>query len=82
MAGAENRNVVAGPMPAPRLYIPAKSGKTVQLHTASMVPDTAATEYEIYFGASAPKNFNTDSLENNEAIAPAKKNAGTKHIRT
>jgi hypothetical protein len=64
------------------LYIPANNGNTVQLHTASMVPDTAATEYEIYFGASAPKSFNTDSLENSDAIAPAKKNAGTKHMRT
>jgi len=42
MAGPEYKKVVAGPMPAPRLYIPAKTGKMVQLHTASTVPETDA----------------------------------------
>ena len=79
IAGAENKNVVAGPMPAPRLYIPAKRGSTVQLQTASRQPETAATVYETYLGASAPKNFSTDSLEKREAIAPQEKGRHKAH---
>lgn len=44
MAGPEKRKTEAGPMPAPLLDIPADMGKIVQLHTASIVPDVAATE--------------------------------------
>ncbi len=34
----------SGSDPAPRVYIPAKSGSTVQEQTASMAPDMYATE--------------------------------------
>ena len=44
IAGPEYRNAVAGPIPAPLVYIPAKSGNTVHEHTARTVPDTEATE--------------------------------------
>jgi len=43
MAGPEYRNAVAGPRPAPRLWMLANSGYTVQEQTARRVPDTAAT---------------------------------------
>ncbi len=43
MAGPEKRNAVAGPMPAPFFSIPANMGRIVQLQTASIVPDVAAT---------------------------------------
>ncbi len=41
-AGAKNRNVIAGPMPAPFLWMPANSGTIVQEHTASSDPAIAA----------------------------------------
>ena len=43
IAGPEKRNAVAGPMPAPFFSIPANMGRIVQLHTASIVPEVAAT---------------------------------------
>jgi hypothetical protein len=43
MAGPEKRNAVAGPIPAPLFCIPANIGKIVQLQTARIVPDVAAT---------------------------------------
>jgi hypothetical protein len=43
MAGPEYRKAMAGPSPAPRLYMPPNKGSTVQLQTARMVPDTEAT---------------------------------------
>ena len=82
MAGPEKRNVVAGPIPAPRLYIPVNNGRTVQLHTARMAPETDAIEYEIYFFVCAPKYFKIDCFETNTAIAPAMKNAGIKQANT
>ena len=44
IAGPEKRKADAGPIPAPRLYIPVNKGRTVQLHTASTAPETDATE--------------------------------------
>jgi len=38
----------------------AKRGSMVQLHTASMAPDTEATEYEMYFFACTPKWKNVE----------------------
>jgi len=43
MAGPEKRNAVAGPIPAPLFSIPANMGRIVQLQTARIVPDVAAT---------------------------------------
>ena len=43
IAGPEYRNVHAGPSPAPIRQMPAKSGRTVQEHTARMPPLTEAT---------------------------------------
>jgi L-ribulose-5-phosphate 3-epimerase UlaE len=43
MAGPEKRKAVAGPIPAPFFSIPANMGSIVQLQTASIVPDVAAT---------------------------------------
>jgi hypothetical protein len=62
--------------------MPANSGSTVQLQTASIMPLMAATGYVIYFGESAPKYLSTDSFGKREAMAPAKKKAGTRHKST
>ena len=43
MAGPEKRKAVAGPIPAPLFWIPANMGRIVQLHTARIVPEVAAT---------------------------------------
>ncbi|VVB68856.1 Uncharacterised protein [uncultured archaeon] len=43
MAGPENKKAVAGPMPAPFFSMPANMGRMVQLQTARMVPEVAAT---------------------------------------
>ena len=43
IAGPEKRKAVAGPIPAPLFSIPANMGRMVQLQTANMVPDVAAT---------------------------------------
>jgi hypothetical protein len=43
IAGPEYKKAVAGPNPAPILYIPAKMGRTVQEQTARIEPDTDAT---------------------------------------
>jgi len=40
--GPAKRNAMAGPNPAPFLHIPAKRGKTVQLHTSMISPLVAA----------------------------------------
>ena len=44
IAGPAYRNVIAGPSPLPLFFIPANSGRIVQLHTARTIPDTDATE--------------------------------------
>lgn len=44
IAGPEYKKVVAGPIPAPIVYIPEKRGKMVQLHTARTVPEIEAIE--------------------------------------
>jgi hypothetical protein len=44
IAGPEKRKAVAGPIPAPLFSMPANMGSIVQLQTARMVPDVAATE--------------------------------------
>ena len=44
IAGPEKRNAVAGPIPAPFFSIPANMGSMVQLQTARIVPEVAATE--------------------------------------
>ena len=76
IAGPEYKNVAAGPIPAPRLYIPAKSGKIVQLQTASKVPEIDAMLYETIFLVLLLKYLITDCLETNTATASAIKNAG------
>ena len=38
MPGPANRNVMAGPNPAPFFQMPANSGRMVQLHTSIMSP--------------------------------------------
>ena len=43
IAGPEYRNVIAGPKPAPLLWMPENSGRTVQEHTAKIEPETDAT---------------------------------------
>ena len=43
IAGPEYRNAVAGPSPAPMVWMPANSGSTVQEQTARMVPLMDAT---------------------------------------
>ena len=43
MAGPEKRKAVAGPIPAPLFSIPANMGRIVQLQTAKIVPEVAAT---------------------------------------
>jgi hypothetical protein len=54
-------------------------GRIVQEHTASMVPDTEATEYATHFFAWAPKYFNTAPWLTNTEMTPAMKKAGNKH---
>ncbi len=71
IAGPEYKNAVAGPMPAPLVYIPANRGSTVQEHTARMVPETEATQYDKILFAWGPKYFKTDAWDTNTAIAPA-----------
>lgn len=82
MAGPEYRNDVAGPRPAPRLYMPAKRGSTVQEQTASMVPETDATEYATHFLAEAPRYFITDCWLTKTEMAPAMKKAGMRQNST
>jgi hypothetical protein len=43
IAGPEYRNAMAGPRPAPLLWILENKGRIVQEQTARMVPDTDAT---------------------------------------
>ena len=43
IAGPEYRNAMAGPNPAPRLYMLVNNGRIVHEHTAKMPPETAAT---------------------------------------
>ena len=42
IAGPEYKNAIAGPSPAPLLWMLEKRGRIVQLQTARIVPDTAA----------------------------------------
>ena len=42
IAGPEYRNAMAGPNPAPRLYMPVNNGRMVHEHTAKILPETAA----------------------------------------
>ena len=44
IAGPEYKKAIAGPKPAPRLCMLENNGKIVHEHTASIVPETAATE--------------------------------------
>lgn len=71
MAVPEYKNAVAGPIPAPRVYIPSKRGNTVHEHTARIVPETDATEYARIFFACTPKYLRTDAWETNIAMAPS-----------
>jgi len=82
IAGPEYKNAIAGPRPAPLWYIPKNKGRTVQEHTAKIVPETDATPYERILFAFAPKYFITDALLTKTAIAPAMKKAGTRQRRT
>jgi hypothetical protein len=43
IAGPANKNVIAGPKPAPLFLIPANKGKIVQEQTANIAPETEAT---------------------------------------
>jgi hypothetical protein len=61
IAGPEYKKATAGPRPAPLLYIPEKSGRTVHEQTARIVPETDATLYERNLFALAPKYFITDA---------------------
>ncbi len=81
-AGAKNRKVIAGPMPAPLRYTPANSGTMVQEHTASSEPAAAAAGYEIWPGVPRPSQRVMLCLGISAAIAPAMKNAGTRHSST
>jgi hypothetical protein len=42
MAGPEYRNAMAGPRPAPLLWMLENKGRIVQLQTANIVPETEA----------------------------------------
>ena len=82
MAGPEYKNAMAGPNPAPRLYMLAKSGRIVQLQTASMVPETEATRYAFHFAAVGPRYLATVPWPIKTAITPAIKKAGIRQSRT
>jgi hypothetical protein len=56
--------------------------QTVQEHTARIVPETEATEYDKILLALAPKYLRTDACDTNTAIAPAIKKAGMRQVRT
>ena len=43
IAGPEYKNAMAGPRPAPRLWMLENKGRMVQLHTARIVPEMEAT---------------------------------------
>jgi len=81
MAGPENKNVVAGPIPAPELYIPAKSGRTVQEQTARIDPLTEAIRYAQNFPNDPDRILMTELEEIMLVIPPAIKRAGTRHVR-
>jgi hypothetical protein len=81
-AGPEYKKAVAGPIPAPRVVMLAKSGSTVQEQTARMEPETDATEYERIFLACAPKYLMTEAFLMNTEMAPAIKKAGIRQSST
>src|SRR4030042_4239655 len=62
--------------------MPMNKGRTVQEHTARMVPETEATPYERILFAFAPKYFITEALLTKTHIAPAMKKAGTRQSNT
>src|SRR4030042_3917797 len=62
--------------------MPAKRGRTVQEQTARIVPETEATPYAINLFAFAPRYFITEAWLTKTEIAPAMKNAGTRHKST
>ena len=43
IAGPEYKKAMAGPSPAPRLWMLENNGRMVQLQTAKMAPETDAT---------------------------------------
>ncbi len=82
IAGPANKNVTAGPSPAHLFLIHAKRGSIVQEHTAKIIPDTEAIQYETIFLDLCPKYLSTLSFLINTAIAHAINNAGTRHVST
>src|SRR5665647_70784 len=78
IAGPEYKNAIAGPRPAPRLWMLENNGSIVQEHTAKMVPETAATVYASHFFALAPKYLRTEPWLTKTDITPAIKNAGSR----
>ena len=73
---------MAGPRPAPRLWMLENRGSIVQEQTARMVPETAATVYASHFLAFAPKYLRTEPWLTKTDITPAMKNAGSRHKTT
>ena len=70
-AGAKNRNVIAGPMPAPLRWMPANSGTIVHEHTASSDPASAAAGYDTILGVPRPRKRVIAGLGIIAVIAPA-----------
>src|SRR4030042_1074856 len=62
--------------------MPENRGSTVQEQTARMVPETEATPYERTLFAFGPRYLITEAWLTNTPIAPAMKNAGTRHRST
>src|SRR4030042_5002746 len=62
--------------------MPENRGRTVHEQTARMVPDTDATPYASALFALGPRYFLTEAWLTNTPIAPAMKNAGTRHSST
>jgi hypothetical protein len=56
----------------------------VQLQTVSIVPDTEATEYDLYVATLGPKYLRMDSFFTRAAMAPAmkKRGGGTRQVST
>lgn len=73
---------MAGPRPAPRLWMLENNGKMVQLHTTRIVPETEAIRYATHFLAPAPKYFMMELWLTNTLITPAMKKAGNRHSTT
>ncbi len=82
IAGPANKNVIAGPSPAPFLLILANKGNIVQEHTASKIPDVDATKYDFILDTLSPKYFSISSCLIKLVNPPAMNNAGNKHVST